>query len=331
MLLRLFNSTQPGVILVIAVTMGLLWINAFMNPLPLNYSVYETGSMPLYALLKYLNGSNPLTGTFFSIVLLSFMSFLMVHFNTTHFFIGERTFLPAIIYILFSCVFIDNQILNPALPASVLLMLAMMRIMDSYRKPGTAFNYFDAGLLVGIGTLFYAGLIWFTVIIIAGNALLRAWNIKEITLSLIGVAVPLFITAGVFYITGKEPGLIFNTMSLNLFSETEGYGFGKLTVVILIILGLITLVSAGSLVATMNSKKIKTRKTFYLLLWMFFISLTIYFTLPHVSVEVIFLAAIPASYLISHYLIYQKKRLIPEVIFTGLLILILLKQILSFL
>jgi hypothetical protein len=120
-------------------------------------------------------------------------------------------------------------------------------------------------------------------------------------------------------------------MSLNLFSETEGYGFGKLTVVILIILGLITLVSAGSLVATMNSKKIKTRKTFYLLLWMFFISLTIYFTLPHVSVEVIFLAAIPASYLISHYLIYQKKRLIPEVIFTGLLILILLKQILSFL
>ena len=65
-------------------------------------------------------------------------------------------------------------------------MLAIMRIMDGYHISGTAYNYFDAGLLISIGSLFYANLIWFGLLVIIGIALLRTGNLKEILISVLG-------------------------------------------------------------------------------------------------------------------------------------------------
>jgi hypothetical protein len=75
-----------------------------------------------------------------------------------------------------------------------------------------------------------------------------------------------------------------------------------------------------------NSKKIKTRKTFSILLWSFFISLIVYFALPSVSVEIIWITAMPASYFLAHYFVFVRKKLVPEIIFSGFLILVLLVQ-----
>ncbi len=107
--------------------------------------------------------------------MVSLMAFLLVNFNTTVFFIHERTFLPALIYILFGGFFPDHQLLNPVLPASIFLMLAVMRIMESYHITGTAYSYFDAGILISTGSLFYANLIWFGLIVIIGIAITQHW------------------------------------------------------------------------------------------------------------------------------------------------------------
>ncbi len=77
----------------------------------------------------------------------------------------------------------------------------------------------------------------------------------------------------------------------------------------------------------MNSKKIKARKTFSVLLWGFFISLIMYFALPSVSVEMIWITAIPASYILAHYFVFAKKKILPEIIFSGFFLIILLVQV----
>ncbi len=84
--------------------------------------------------------------------------------------------------------------LNPAIFGAMFLMLAIRRIMDAYRDPGIAYNFFDAGILIGIGSLFYANLIWFGLLIIIGIALLRTGNIKEIAISVIGLITPYILT-----------------------------------------------------------------------------------------------------------------------------------------
>jgi hypothetical protein len=328
MFLRLFRGTGPGVIFLIIITLVLLWISAFLHPQLPDIYIFETRPMPLYSVIKFLIGKHPLPGVIFSFAVLSLLLFLLVNFNTSVFFINERTFLPAIIYVLFSALFPEQQQLNPALPATLLLMLAVKRIMDSYRKTGTASNFFDAALLISIGSLIYADLIWFGLLVFIGIALLRTWNINEVSISLLGLVTPYVLVFGLYYVLGKDLDIFLGDIRENLFSDSPEYSFPRLTIIILIYSGLITIVSTVYLMRRINSKKIRSRKTFYLLLWGFFISLAVYLILPSASVEMVWFMTIPLCYLMTHYFVFLKKNIVPEIIFSGFFLLLSLVQVL---
>jgi len=325
-MLRFFKGTGPGVIILIILLMGLLWIGAFLNPQMPGPDVYEMNPMPLYRLVQLLIGNHSLAGVIFSFLILSVMLFLLVNFNTIVFFINERTYLPAVMYLLFSALFPELQVMSPVLPAAFFLLLSFIRIMDAYRKPGIAYNFFDAALLISVGSLFYADLIWFGILVLIGIALLRTGNIKEIAISLTGLALPYIITFGLYYVLGKDIGTFLEDFRYNLFGDSAGHTFTRVSVIILIYLGLMILISIGDLMIKLNSKKIKSRKTFSLLLWSFIIPLVLYVVLPSVSVEMIWIGAIPAVYFLTHYLVFIKRRLVPEILFTGVVILVLLLQ-----
>jgi hypothetical protein len=326
MLLRFIKGTGPGVIFLIIVTLAAIWISAFIKSPVDSVLRYETDPMPLYSLLKQVVGNNHILGVAFSFILVSVMAFLLVNFNTTVFFINERTYLPALIYVLIGGFFPEYQTLNPVLPASIFLMLAIIRIMDGYRKPGIAYNFFDAGILIGTGSLFYANLIWFGLLIIIGIALLRTGNLGEIIISVLGLITPYLITFGLYYVIGYDLATLASLVRDNLFGNSDGYLFPRLTIVALILAGIGILVSIGFLLMLMNTKKIKSRKTFFLLLWTFIVSIGIYF-LPSASVEIVWLTAIPVSYFMAHYFIFVKKKLVPEIYFSVLFIIVLLIQI----
>lgn len=326
MLLKLFKGISPGVIFLIALTLGALWISAFLNPQMPAPAVYETSPMPLYGIIKQITGNNLLGGVIFSFLAVTILIFLLVSFNTSVFFINERTFLPALFYILFGALFPQQQIMNPVIPASIFLMITLMRIMKAYRKQGTAFNFFDAGILISIGSLFYINILWFGLLLIIGIALLRTGNIKEIAISILGLLTPYILTIGLYYVLGKDIGAFLADINYNLFGKTSGYSFSKLTIIVVILTGIILLISTAFLLMRMSSKKIKSRKTFYLLLWALFISLVLYTLLPSVSVEIIWITSIPASYILAHYFAFVRGKIIPEIMFSGMFVLIILLQ-----
>lgn len=326
MLLKLFKGISPGVIFLIALTLGALWISAFLNPQMPAPAVYETSPMPLYGIIKQITGNNLLGGVIFSFLAVTILIFLLVSFNTSVFFINERTFLPALFYILFGALFPQQQIMNPVIPASIFLMITLMRIMKAYRKQGTAFNFFDAGILISIGSLFYINILWFGLLLIIGIALLRTGNIKEIAISILGLLTPYILTIGLYYVLGKDIGAFLADINYNLFGKTSGYSFSKLTIIVVILTGIILLISTSFLLMRMSSKKIKSRKTFYLLLWALFISLLLYTLLPSVSIDMIWITSIPASYILAHYFVFVRGKIIPEIMFSGMFVLIILLQ-----
>jgi hypothetical protein len=328
MLLKIFRGTGPGVVVLIFLAAILVWLNAFLgqhDPQPFHYDI---NPMPLYGLLKDFAIKSALAGTIASFVMVLLMAFMLVSFNTTEFFINERTFLPSIVYVLLTGVFPSCQELNPVLPAALLLMIAMRRIMDAYRKNGTAYNFFDASLLIGIGSLLYANLIWFGILSIIGIALLRTGNVKEILLAILGLITPPAITAGIYYVTGRDMMNLVNIARENLFGEAGSYYFSRVTVSGLVVIGLISLISIFYLLTVMNGKKIKSRKTFSLLIWSFLISVVVYFVIAGVSVEMIYISAIPLSYFLTHYFVFIKKKIVPEIFFTALIIVIAVIQVL---
>jgi hypothetical protein len=283
--------------------------------------------MPLYGLMKFLINNNHNLGVILSFLIVSLMAFLMVNFNTTVFFINERTFLPALIYVLLGGFFPDHQLMNPVLPASIFLILAIIRIIDGYHKSGTAYNYFDAGILISTGSLFYANLIWFGLLVIIGIALIRTDNLKEIVISILGLLTPYFITFSLYYVIGKDMGALVKLLGNNLFDKSTYYPFPRLTIAALIFSGALIFVSLIQLIKHMNTKKIKSRKTFSLMIWAFIISIIIYFALPSASVEIVWLTSIPVSYFLTHYFVFTKKKLVSEILFSLLFVFVLLIQI----
>jgi len=327
MLLRLFKGTGPGVILLIVLTLLAVWLSAFLK-LKDQFSLYfDLSPMPLYGLIASLIGTNPFPGIVLSILLVSLMAFFLVNLNTSLFFINERTFLPAFIYVLISGLIPQFQLLNPAIFSAMFLMLAIRRIMEAYRVQGTAYSFFDAGLLIGTGSLFYANLIWFSILLIIGLALLRTGDIKEIAISVIGLATPYFLTFGIYYVLGKDLNELLSLVEYNLFGKQTFYVFTPLIIVALILIGSSIILSIIYLLMLMNTKKIQARKTFFLLIWVFLISIGVYLLLPSASMEMIWLIGIPVSYFLTHYFIFFKRKVVPEILFSFLIVLILLIQI----
>ena len=327
MLLRLFKGTGTVVIFLIIITLIAVWLSAVLKPAAGSLSYLAAEPMPLYGLLKLITVNSQCLGLIASFLMVSLISFLLVSFNTKVLFINERTFLPALIYILLGGLFPQYQSLNPVLPASIFLIVAFGRIVDSYRKQGIVYNYFDAGVLISTGSLFYANLIWFGLLVFIGIALLRSTNIVEITTSVLGLITPYIIMFGVYYIMGKDLRVLISLIENNLIGKSEAYEFSRLSIVALITIGMILIVSIGNLFRLLNTKKIRARQTFFLLIWGFLISIGVYILVPSSSVEMIWIIIIPVSYFLTHYFVFVRRKLVPEIFFSVLFVLILLIQI----
>jgi hypothetical protein len=329
MLLKKFRETGPDVIFLIIVILLLTWTGAFLHPHLPSESGFNVKPMPLFGLLLGIAGFSPLFSVIVAFLLMLLISFLLVNFNTNIFFISERTYLPAMTYILLTGFFPLHQVLSPLLPAAVFLILAVRRIMDSYKIQGTAFCFFDAGMLISTGSLFYANLIWFGLLLIIGIAILRTGSAKEIIISFLGLVTPLFVLSGFFYIAGKDMNSLLSAVTYNLFTKEMHYNLPVITLVAIILSGVIVLISVTHLLSVINVKKIKSRKTFMLLFWTFFIAAFVGIIFKSVSVELFFLAAIPVSYFLSHYFVFTRKRIIPEVLLAALFLLTAIVQIVN--
>ena len=328
MFLRIFKGTGPGVIFLIFVTLVGVWINAIIHPPVSLVVLYETRPMPLYDLLKILVNNHQSLGVILSFLMVSVLSVLLVTFNTSVFFINERTFLPALLYVLCGGIFPEYQLLNPVLPASIFLIISIIRIMEGYHITGTAYNFFDAGILISAGSLFYANLIWFGVLLIIAVVLLRTGNVKELLISLAGLLTPYLITFGIYYVAGKDVGSLMRLFRDNLFTPSLGYSFTRLTTGALFFFCVLILISIVQIFKYMNTKKIKSRKTFSLLIWTFLVSVIVYLLVPSVSVEMIWLTGIPVSYFIAHYFVFVKRKMVPEILFFLMLVFVVLIQVL---
>lgn len=327
MFLRQFRRTGPLTIFLIVVILVFLWIGAIIR-IGGQFPIYfDIDPMPFYGLIAGITGTHPVPGIIFSSLLVGLMSFYVVSLNTSLFFINERTFLPALFYILLSGLFPYYQVLNPAIIGAVFLMVALKKIMESYRVQGVAYSFFDAGLIISAGCLFYANLIWFSLVIFIGIALLRTWNLKELVVSIIGLITPFLLTSAVYYLAGKDPWDFFDIFIYNLVGKSSEKTFSPVVIAGMVLTGALILIAIMNLFMYIGTKKIQSRKMFYLLLWVMLISIFSFLFVPSVSAEMIWIAGIPGCYFLSHYFIFQRRKVLPEIVFILFFVLVVSIQI----
>ena len=326
MLLRIYRGIGPGTLFVILISLVLVWLNALLEPVePAIY--HNDNPAPLYLLLMLLFKGKPVAGLIFTMLIIIVTATYLVNFNTRLFFINERTFLPASLYVLLSGYISSNQVLNPVLPASLLLLLSIDRLIVSYRKPGIAYNLFDASLIIGIAALIYTNMIWFYVLILIGIGLFRSLNIREILISFAGLITPFVVLYTFYYLTGRDIAWLNNFFFESIIVNVPDFYWSPVFLIISLVNLLIFIVALLHLWSIYNTKKVRSRKIFSLLTWMLVLTVIIYFAVPATSVYLMYIFLIPLVFILTHYLVMMRNKKIANFVFAILFLSVVFLQV----
>jgi hypothetical protein len=313
-MIRFFRESGAGPVLVLILASLVLWLEYFISPPQLSVSA-DGNAMPLWRLISGTLSPRPFLAVMLSYLFVLAVVIVMVRFNTSIFFIPRRTFLPGLLFMMLFSVFHSQMILNPALPAALLILAAVWRMISSYRVNGMSLNFFDAALLISSAGMIYAGSVWFIVLVFIGALVLRSPDARELTLAFTGALLPWIMLYAIWYITGGDPGDLTEIIRHNLFDRAPSIERSRTLIVLLITIGIGFLTSLYYLAREMPTYKIRSRKTFELFIWMLVTGASAFILVPAVSTEIMAVASLPVAFITANHLTFTRRTVLVEIYF----------------
>jgi hypothetical protein len=307
MLINILKSNRPGIILFLIFSAVALWVYSFIEPIGIQIPTDDL-SMPLYGFIMQHFNTNSFVSVLFTFALVLMQAFLMIQFNKKYILINYRTYLPAFFYILISGSFVHLQRFNPVVLGCLFIYISIDYIFSIYRKEYALNKLYLAGFFIAIASLIWAPFTVFILILFIALMILRPFIGREWIVGVLGFLTP-YLFAFVYYFVFFDQylqGVLDNfTQSFQLIKPVYAlhysyyifYGF----------LSLMIIVASYTIAANFQKKKIKTRKYFEINLWLFLISLSLFFVFRNVSYEILYVMSIPLAFLLTDYFYTAKK------------------------
>ena len=314
MFLKLCKSGQPAVLLFIPVLTILIWLKYLILPQPVSIA-FEPYPMPLYHWISSLLENQIFLRKIVTLVLLIFIALWLSMMNTKFILMEKRSYLPAIIYLLIASSYLPLQQLNPAVFASVFLVFSIEIILDSYKKEGLALEFFQAAFFISIGTLFYAKAAFLMFVVWVGLSLLRTFQWREWTFTILGFFTPYVFLFAWYYLSGQDMAENWEKIRYNFVHDRAS---GYLNLYYLLFYGyllLVVVLASRKMIGTYQILKIYIRKFFRLNFWIFAFILAAFLVIYSRAIEMIYFLAVPVSYVLSYYFFNIRSKLAGEIIF----------------
>lgn len=306
MLLRLFRTNGAQMIVLIPIIGILLWLGPFLKPSTVSL-LSDTLRLPLYDGLFYEFIADGLVQKILAFLMVIAIAFLMVRLNTRYIIINNRTYLPAIIYVIVTSGIPVVQKLNPALVSAFIILLIVEIILDSYRFESLFYGFFTAAFLLGVGTLIYPFLAYFMIFLWAGIILLRKFNWREWVFTFLGFILPLIFAFSYYYLFFDRPLDLFEQYEKFYQKSFDFHGYNFSIYLFFGVLTFILLFASQFLMQAYSARKILSRRAFSTFFWLFLNTVAVYALINQASVELIYILAIPISFLLSNYWAIMKS------------------------
>lgn len=325
-MIRFFRGSGIGPIILLTLSALALWIESFISP-PRLADVAGSDPMPLWGLISDALAGSPILAVIISFALMLVVAIVMVRFNTSIFFIPRRTYLPALMYVILYAIFPRAMVLNPALPAALLIVAGLWRMVSAYRINGMTFNFFDAALLISSASMFYAGAVWFIILVFIGALILRSPDARELAVTVAGALLPWIVLYAVWYVTGGSLKDMTEIIRHNLFDQAPSLYWGRTLVILLAVTGLNFIPAFMALTREMPTYKIRSRKTFELFVWMIALAAAAYIFVPGVSAEMNAIMAIPVALIMANYFAFTRRLTLAEIFFWLMVIMLIISRL----
>lgn len=220
--------------------------------------------------------------------------------------IQQRSHLPTLFYVLLvmPSLFKASGLFYFMLSATVLLIIIDL-LFQEQKNDKLNYRYFDAVLLLSVASFFNASLILVLPFIIAINLRLRAPRIKEMLLILLGLLTPYFILFSTLFLAGIELKAFISHYS-PLYTISSQFDLDKNLLVLMGVIAFNIFVSSIFSLGVFTKVKVITRKLYGLFLFLFVLTIALALVVSSVSIEAMFLTAVPASFIMALY--YQNCR-----------------------
>ncbi len=326
---RLFaegNSYNAVAIMFLAV---LLWAPSFFSRqfVPLHFSVEP---MPLYGWLSDLPEKNEYLSKVFAFILLLSGALLLNYLNTRYILVSRRSFLPSYFLIVSVSSFPDLQQLDPVLLSMIFLILTVHVLFLAYKAEEDSLRFFEAGMLLGTGSLFFAPLLWFIVFIWITTYIMRPFFWREWLYPLLGILVPYILTWGYYYVFLDEGIKLITLLAGNIIPEFVSVDLSWLSLVTYSYLLLVIFISSFYMIKVFQFRKVYLRIYFQVFFWLFISGFILLFYVSGSVNTIFYLIMIPASFLLTNYFIESKQSAGNRILFLFGLLLAILIQINEF-
>ena len=321
-LLRLFKNNRTGGIVLLVLLAILTSLISLIHPQP----PLEWQGMPLYDLIFGELYRFPRLSVSISILFHLLIALVLIRLNTRFSLIEERTYMPALFYLIISTVFPSTHTVNPLQIGGLFYLLSFIQILNAHEDRPDTYRVFNAFLLFFLGTLFYAKLIWFLPVLWLVLFTVRPATFRELMYSIVAACftgVSLF----VYYWVFRDAGWMFPELLRNQLQFTGSWEVMPVSnYVFIAYIFLLVIIASISILKRYQVKKIIIRNIYRVLLYMFLFSFVFYFLLSRYEQATIIFTAIPLSFLLANYFHQKRYRVIREILIWALLGLAVLVQ-----
>ena len=311
MLLRLFKNNRPPAIIFIVFLMILLWLRPFIDPvLPETVTV-----MPLYKLLFGTLQQSPVASGLISIAIYSLLIVLILRLNLIHFLIEDRTYMPAIFFIMLVATFPTNLQLSPVLVSGPFLLGALLLLIRGEEHRAEPLSLFNASLILAVGSLFYLKLLWLIPFLWITATIIRPLKWRGIINPLLALATLLLFAVTYFWVFRDDLSLLRELIDNNL--TLSGEPLPRFETPVLVLTGyllVLIIIASIHLLSRFQVRKIIIRKLYLVLFILFIYGCLFFLLISGFRTEVMMIVAVPVSYLFSNFFFQRRSHWIHELL-----------------
>ena len=321
MLLNYIRSNRPSYILWLVFVGCVLWLQSFLKIENIELANREE-MMPLLYWVNYLLADFPYAYQVIGFLLLFLMSFQILRINQKFLIIESRSYLLALLLLIQQSALTTLNHLHGSLAASVFVLLAIDKLFSSYKNERPNNQFFEIGLLLSIGSLFFFETLFLLIPFWIGIMLLDNFSFRHWALTVIGLLLPYFFATSYFYVV--DDFAWFEQIFLKQLDLERKFPVLLLPEYVFVaFVFLITGLASFRVVSQLRTSKISSRKYMRALFYVFLATLILMAVFPTKSAELLAIIAIPISYVLNYFFLSIRKQWVGNMlIFIALIILL---------
>lgn len=328
-MIKLFRSFNP---------VNIVWLAVFLFLMRLGFAYYvpdKTGFpfVELFSRLlipvSYQYTIPPIVNLFSASVLVFIQAMLINYLVNQYNLLGKSTFLPALMYITVSGLFIPFLMLSPPLICNFLVIWMLFKMFELYKGDETKSISYDLGMIVAIGAMIYLPFIYMFLAIWVAMVIFRPFDWREWIACVIGFITVFFFLA-VFYYLNDKLGQFFEIWLPLATKFPMHININYYNYLVLIPVIVVLALCFFKLRQNFFKSYVQTRKSFQLLFFIFIIGSLSFYIRTDFHIDHFLLCAVPAAVFFAYYFLYATTRWFYEGLYILLLVSIIYFQFNTF-